>query len=171
MMGPVCTCPLQQCNYGGDFIHSVGCPVLAERNKSFPSQPPISGVPGREEARDTKQHGPYDRELGIFSALMRHKMENNRHRGRWKDCNLEDALKGIERELDELREAIDRGGVADILLEAADVANFALIAAFVAMENKNGQPVEERKKDQAPAARRDTVVSGTSGGTTRVMPG
>lgn len=98
----------------------------------------VSGLPGVEEAPQLKMHGPYDKELGIFNAMMRYKMENNRHRGRWQDCTLADALAGLKREVEELEAVVRSGNVVDILLESADVGNFAMIAAFVAMEVKNG---------------------------------
>jgi NTP pyrophosphatase (non-canonical NTP hydrolase) len=83
-----------------------------------------------------KTYGPYDKELAIFSSIMRWKLEKNAHKGRWEDLGLERALELLDAEVSELREAVNNRrmhgtGTPDIMLEAADVANQALILAMI----------------------------------------
>ncbi len=80
-----------------------------------------------------------------FLNAMRAKMESGRNNGRhgwdsnWEDCYfdvlLEDLLEGLLDEVEELKEALE--GRADdctkVYLEAADVANFAMMIADVAL--------------------------------------
>lgn len=91
---------------------------------------------GLKEAPELKQFGPYDKELGIFMSVMRHKLERNAHRGRWQDADVSKVLDAIDAEVRELRDAVASGDPAEVMLEAADVANFALIVAFVALRGK-----------------------------------
>lgn len=84
--------------------------------------------------------GEYDRELSVFMSVMRLKMEANRHKGRWQDMDLAKVLARIKDETDELAEAIERGSPIDILLESADIGNFAMIAAVIGME-RAGKPL------------------------------
>jgi len=69
-----------------------------------------------------------------FTDAMAYKMVLNKHKGRWEDVNLEEMLKRLKDEVDELEEAIGTKNMVEILLEAADVANFAMIVASVAIE-------------------------------------
>ena len=87
----------------------------------------------REEAPEVKMQGPYDKELGIFLSLMRMKLEKYAYRGKWEGLGLQGVLDKLEAEVKELREAITKGDVTDILLESADCGNMALIAAMVAI--------------------------------------
>jgi NTP pyrophosphatase (non-canonical NTP hydrolase) len=65
---------------------------------------------------------------------MVYKLGRNSHKGRWENLNLEDILEKLEAERDELVESVARGNMVEILLEAADVANFALIIASMVVE-------------------------------------
>jgi NTP pyrophosphatase (non-canonical NTP hydrolase) len=65
---------------------------------------------------------------------MVYKLGRNSHKGRWEKLNLEDILEKLEAERDELVESVARGNMVEILLEAADVANFALIIASMVVE-------------------------------------
>ena len=83
-----------------------------------------------------KTYGPYDKELAIFSSIMRWKLEKNAHKGRWEDIGPERALELLDAEVQELKQAVQNrrmlgAGTPDILLEAADVANQALILAMI----------------------------------------
>lgn len=79
-------------------------------------------------------------DLERFISAMVHKLHRNRHKGKWEDLNLTDALARLHDEARELEEAICQRSYADILMEGADVANFALIIASVALNNPHRGP-------------------------------
>lgn len=69
---------------------------------------------------------------------MVYKLGKNAHKGRWENIEIMDALEMLTAERDELERAIGRGNMVEIMLEAADVANFALIVAAMMIERGNG---------------------------------
>lgn len=77
--------------------------------------------------------GRYDREMKMFTDAMKTKLAANQHKGKWEGVNLEELLQRIVDEVDELRQAIKGGNAIEIMLEAADIANFAMMAADVAV--------------------------------------
>lgn len=82
-----------------------------------------------------KQH-----ELPIkrFTDAMRYKLKVNAKKGRWEDLTPEKALALLKREVEELEEAIKHGNIVEVMLEGADVANFAMmIADIVATRDAN----------------------------------
>lgn len=80
-------------------------------------------------------------DLQRFFDAMVYKLRRNAHKGRWEDVPLNRAFEGIEREAAELKDAIAQGSTMEILMEAADVANQALIAANIGLEAaQNVQP-------------------------------
>lgn len=77
----------------------------------------------------------YKEDIRRFVDAMLHKLgKNAEKKGRWETVSMEDALLGIERELQELEEAVKLGNTVDTLLEAADVANWAMIGASIIIE-------------------------------------
>lgn len=72
--------------------------------------------------------------LRRFFDAMLYKMERNVHKGRWEDLPLAEAVTMLKDEVVELEAELERGNSVKITLEAADVANFALIAASIATE-------------------------------------
>jgi hypothetical protein len=72
--------------------------------------------------------------LRRFVDAMRFKLLKNAKKGRWEDLSLSETLDRLEIEVQELRAAIQTNNSIEILLEAADVANFAMIAASIAVE-------------------------------------
>ena len=58
------------------------------------------------------------------------------HKGKWENMTIGVAHELLQKEVVELTEAIERGNMVEIMLEAADVANFALIASAIAMDKK-----------------------------------
>jgi NTP pyrophosphatase (non-canonical NTP hydrolase) len=60
---------------------------------------------------------------------MTYKLEINASKGRWKDINVDSYMSKMQEEIVELKEALGTDNTVSILLEAADVANFALIIA------------------------------------------
>lgn len=81
---------------------------------------------------DMIKYGP---DIRRFVDAMIYKLEKNAHKGRWEDLSLEDAFMRLTDEVSELKAEVhgDRNMVRT-MLEAADVANFALIVAAIAME-------------------------------------
>lgn len=69
-----------------------------------------------------------------FTDAMMYKLRRNAHKGRWEGMTLKEAVERLEDEVKELRAAIAEGNSVEILLEAADVGNFAMIAAHIAIE-------------------------------------
>jgi len=69
-----------------------------------------------------------------FVDAMVYKLRKNAHKGRWEDLDLPSALRMLRAEVDELNGALQENNQVEILLECADVANFALILATIAIE-------------------------------------
>lgn len=68
-----------------------------------------------------------------FLDAMVYKLEKNQHKGRWGELTLEQAFGLLTDEVSELRAEVG-GNTMKTILEAADVANFALIIASIAVE-------------------------------------
>lgn len=68
-----------------------------------------------------------------FTDAMRYKMLLNAHKGRW-NYSFDDAITKMKREIEELDAAIQTKNIIEIVLELADVANFAMIASAIAVE-------------------------------------
>lgn len=85
--------------------------------------------------------------LKRFVDAMIHKLGRNRHKGRWADLNIYSSLTKMEDEVRELHEAItDKSNTVEVLLEAADVANFAMIISSIAIERlTQGEPDEDKQ--------------------------
>jgi hypothetical protein len=60
---------------------------------------------------------------------MLYKLEVNANKGRWQEVDVNRAMHNMVEEVNELQEALLTSNTVSILLEAADVANFALIIA------------------------------------------
>lgn len=78
--------------------------------------------------------GRYDPELKMLSDAMKVKLMANAHRGKWENLDLDKAFDLLQGEVKELREAIENGNVVEILMESADLANYALMIADVAIK-------------------------------------
>lgn len=81
---------------------------------------------------DMAKYGP---DIRRFIDAMIYKLEKNAPKGRWETYSLEQAFDLLKQEVDELQVEVhgDRNMVRT-MLEAADVANFALIVAAIVME-------------------------------------
>jgi NTP pyrophosphatase (non-canonical NTP hydrolase) len=88
----------------------------------------------RLEVRIPPELSGYGPSLKRFFDAMVFKLRRNAHKGRWEDVLLASAIQGLERERLELEQAVIHGNTSEILMEAADVANQALIAAEIALE-------------------------------------
>src|SRR5690606_26627211 len=78
----------------------------------------------------------YAPDIQRFVDAMVYKLGRNAHKGRWEDRNQAVNMGLLQKEVEELTEAINRGNMVEIMLEAADIANFALIASAIAMDKK-----------------------------------
>lgn len=76
----------------------------------------------------------YEHDIRRFVDAMVYKLKVHSAKGRWEDLSLQDSLPLLLGEVEELREAIEGGNMVEILLEAADTANFALIIASTSVE-------------------------------------
>ena len=89
-------------------------------------------------------HGEYERELMPFLDSMRVKLAMNKHKGKWEDKTIDQTLNELRDEVEELAGAIKRGNTIEMLLEAADVSNLAMIAFNIALKKaQDGQTTEE----------------------------
>ena len=81
-------------------------------------------------------------ELGIGPDLQRffdamiYKLRRNASKGRWENFPIEAAFQRLDEERQELDVAIATHSTSEVLMEAADVANFALIIANISLEAK-----------------------------------
>ena len=65
-----------------------------------------------------------------FAVLMELKLRHNDHKDHWRLLGLEEMLRLLDIEVDELKDATQDNVSSDnIALEAADVANFAMMIA------------------------------------------
>lgn len=77
---------------------------------------------------------PYAQDIRRFIEAMVYKLGVHAHKGKWEGQSVESRVEKLEAEVTELKEAIQRGNMVEIMLEAADVANYALIISAIAME-------------------------------------
>lgn len=70
-----------------------------------------------------------DAALDDFAVHMRHKLLLTRHRPHWKRVDMPVLLDRLCEEVEELRAAMRRGDRKEVVREAADVANFAMMIA------------------------------------------
>lgn len=77
---------------------------------------------------------PYEADIRRFVDAMIYKLKVHHKKGRWEGQDLEGMLDRLREEAGELEGAIMGRNLIEILTEAADVANFALIIASIATE-------------------------------------
>lgn len=78
----------------------------------------------------------YAAEIARFVEAMVFKLSVHSKKGKWENLPIAKALELLRGEEEELTEAVRRGNMVEILLEAADTANYALIISAIAMEKK-----------------------------------
>lgn len=94
----------------------------------------------------TKISNYYDHELNQFYDAMRLKLHIHRKKGKWEGASLDKLFTLLVEEVQELKETIEDGNQIALILEAADVANYAMIIANVAMKIAAGGHKEETVK-------------------------
>ncbi len=67
-----------------------------------------------------------------FAHAMEYKLSLNDHKGGWENCDFENIKERLRGEIEELTAAIDGGNDFHIMMEAADVANYAMMLAWLA---------------------------------------
>jgi len=72
------------------------------------------------------------KEVLWFAREMEKRLCQNDHKGGWRSMSFHWLIERIEGEASELKEAVERGTAFDIIHEAADVANFAMMIADIA---------------------------------------
>lgn len=77
-----------------------------------------------------------------FAASMEAKLRANNHKRHWRLCSLGYLRARLSQELAELDEALADGDPYLVLGEAADVANFCMMIADVAMTRKRRESAE-----------------------------
>lgn len=77
---------------------------------------------------------PYRQDIRRFVDAMVYKLAKNAHKGRWEGFTSEMAAQRMIEEVVEMMEAMKAGNTVEIMLEAADVANFAMIASSITVE-------------------------------------
>ena len=85
---------------------------------------------------ETSSGGPIRHEVEVMAHAMEHKLRENDHKGGWELVSIDELFDLLIGEVDELREAIRCGNFIDIMLEAADVANYAMMIAWNSMKGK-----------------------------------
>ena len=68
-------------------------------------------------------------EVVVFADAMEAKLKKNDHKPHWKAMGLQYLSMRLTQEREELRRAVERGNPDEVLEEAADVANFAMMIA------------------------------------------
>ncbi len=68
-------------------------------------------------------------DIAIIENAMKQKLRENEHKGYWDKSSPLQLAKRLEEEVEELNDAILLKSPVDIIREAADVANFAMMIA------------------------------------------
>lgn len=66
-------------------------------------------------------------EVTLFARTMLYKLHLNDHKGGWEHDTAESLLEYLKAEVEELEEAIRSGNLVNVMDEAADVGNFAMM--------------------------------------------
>lgn len=75
------------------------------------------------------------KEVAAFAECMEHKLKLNDHKGGWHKTDWNTLVNRLRAEVDELVAACENEPSLNIMFEAADVANFAMMIAHNAMRD------------------------------------
>ena len=67
--------------------------------------------------------------LGNFMIAMRNKLEMNTDKVHWSQCNITFLMEGLDRNFDDLTQALINGDKEDVIKSCADIANYAMMIA------------------------------------------
>jgi NTP pyrophosphatase (non-canonical NTP hydrolase) len=83
-----------------------------------------------------RYQGEQDDVIKPFVDAMKVKLAASRHKGReWREKDLPRLFELLLSEIEELREAIAGGNTIEIMLESADVGNYAMFIADLAVRS------------------------------------
>jgi len=71
----------------------------------------------------------------MFDAMI-YKLRKNSHKGRWEHARTAEYMAKLREEVVELSNAVEERNTVEIVLEAADVANMALILCAMAIDGR-----------------------------------
>lgn len=77
---------------------------------------------------------PYEHDIRRFVDAMLYKLKVHSAKGRWENLDILNILGKLDGEVKELRYAVSEGNTIEVVLEAADVANYAMIASSIKVE-------------------------------------
>lgn len=133
-----CICTHKMGGPGDSYCGKVGTAFFLAVNGHrcpdhvpVPFLQPLAELAARQQA--DRLANPYQKELDFFTDAMRYKLIKNAHKGRWEEIDLKMALKLLKDEVAELEEAIEAGSQIDIIMEGADIGNFAMIVTNIAV--------------------------------------
>ena len=75
------------------------------------------------------------KEMALFIEAMEFKLKLNDHKGGWEEVSIPHLLDKLRGEVQELEKAIKDEPGMNIMFEAADVANFAMMIAWNVMRD------------------------------------
>jgi len=108
----------------------------------------------------TGHYSEYDEFLRMMTEAQRYKLRLNAKKGFLGDVPPAVLLGLLRKEVDELEEAAERGSKIEMILEAADVANFALGFIISALQTVQPiKPVEPLAALHNPSAKLERTVN------------
>lgn len=96
-------------------------------------------------------------EVKTFAQCMEHKLKKNDHKGGWEGVTNERLFELLRQEVDELEQAMLNEPTLNIVFEAADIANFAMMIGW----NSLRQLVTPEQEDKPYVEEKCTACSGT----------
>ena len=91
----------------------------------------VSALGPRSSGHDARKTGVNSTSvsLGAFALAMEAKLRVNDHKMHWRFLDMRTLSRRLTQEREELRRAVEIGDPAEVLREAADVANFCMMTA------------------------------------------
>jgi NTP pyrophosphatase (non-canonical NTP hydrolase) len=83
----------------------------------------------KESKEETEMINRWRKEVVTFADAMEAKLRANDHKSHWSNADLQYLSMRLTQEREELRRAVENGDPDEVLKEAADVANFAMMVA------------------------------------------
>lgn len=79
-------------------------------------------------------------EVKTFAQCMEHKLAKNDHKSGWENMSNDKLFDLLRKEVDELEQAIKNEPTLNIVFEAADIANFAMMIGWNALRQMVNPP-------------------------------
>lgn len=77
-------------------------------------------------------------EVKTFAECMEHKLAKNDHKGGWENLSNETLFDLLRKEVDELEQALKNEPTLNVVFEASDIANFAMMIGWNALRRLMG---------------------------------